>query len=257
MSSFFRFFLPAVLCLSLCACSRTAEMTGRATRLLNGPNGRAFVDLAAAPTVYASSKVYRGDMQVLVHPNINLEARPAALFVPLGLTQDMADAARVSQWVSRQVWQQFLQRGAFSALELADMRPPYRAGTALPLARQLGADMLVGGYITYYLDGGMNGDSKISLQLEVYDVSNGEMLWAVAHAAMLPHADARDFLAVEVRDRMPADPMGTLVAAVASDMAELLHMWTDPEGAADFTARQRGENAGRTLLPSRSAFGRF
>ena len=260
MPSPFRFFLLLALCFFLSACSRTAELAGRAASRINGPDERAFVDLAAVPTVYVSSRIYRGDMQVLVHPNINLDGMPTALFVPLGVTQEMADGARVSRGVSRQIWQQFLRHGTFSVLEMADMRPPYRAETALPLARQLGADMLVGGYITYYLDGGTSGDSKISLQLEVYGVNGGEMLWSVAHAALLPRAATRDFLVAEVRNRVPADPMAALVAAVGSDMAELLHMWTDPEGAADFAAqREAGDagDAGRSASSAGSAFGRF
>lgn len=54
---------------------------------------------------------------------------------------------------------------------------------ALPLARGMGAELLIGGYITYYFDGGTTGDSRISLQLEVYDVKTGMMLWSMAHAA--------------------------------------------------------------------------
>lgn len=193
------------------------------------PAGRRNLDLTTPGTLYSDSTVYRGEMQVMVHPNVNLEQPPTALFVPLGLTQDMHDALPVSQGVSRQVWQQFLSEGTFPTLELANMPPPYRADLALPLAQAKGADMMVGGYITYYLDGGQTGTSKISLHLEVYDVKSGDMLWSIAHAGTLPYKPVRDFLLVEVKNRMPADPMSTLIAAVAGDMATLLHMWTSPK----------------------------
>ena len=188
--------------------------------------GRGAIDLTTPGTLYSDSKIYRGDIQVMVHPNVNLEQPPTALFVPLGLTQAMHDSLPVSEGVSRQVWQQFLSEGTFSTLELADMTPPYRVDLALPLARAKGADMLVGGYITYYLDGGQTGNTKISLQLEVYDVKTGDMLWSIAHA----------------------DPMGAVIAAVAGDMATLLHMWTSPQSFA----------SPRTFSgPAESAFGRF
>ena len=210
--------------------------------------GRGAIDLTTPGTLYSDSKIYRGDIQVMVHPNVNLEQPPTALFVPLGLTQAMHDSLPVSEGVSRQVWQQFLSEGTFSTLELADMTPPYRVDLALPLARAKGADMLVGGYITYYLDGGQTGNTKISLQLEVYDVKTGDMLWSIAHAGLLPYRSARDYVLLQVKSRMPADPMGAVIAAVAGDMATLLHMWTSPQSFA----------SPRTFSgPAESAFGRF
>lgn len=195
----------------------------------NDPAGRSNLDLTTPGTLYSDSKIYLGEIQVMVHPNVNMEQAPTALFVPLGLTQDMHDSRPVSEGVSRQVWQHFLSEGTFPTLELANMPPPYRVDLALPLAQAKGADMLVGGYITYYLDGGQTGHSKISLHLEVYDVKSGDMLWSIAHAGMLPYQPVRDFLLVQVKNRMPADPMSTLIAAVAGDMATLLHMWTSPK----------------------------
>lgn len=243
MSFLFRPWLSLCLALVLGGCSYASQ----AVDTVNGPLGRGNIDLSTPGTLYSNSKIYQGDIQVMVHPNINLEQPPTALFVPLGLTQAMSDSMAVSQGVSRQVWQQFLQRGTFSALELADMAPPYRVDLALPLARQKGADMMVGGYITYYLDGGQTGNTKISLQLEVYDVKTGEMLWSIAHAGLLPHQTTRDFYLVEVKSRMPADPMASVIAAVAGDMAELLTMWTNP---------QAYEKHKRTFRMD-SAFGRF
>lgn len=215
---------------------------------LDGSAGRGSIDLTTPGTLYSNSKIYRDDIQVMVHPNINLEQPPTALFVPLGLTQDMHDSLVVSEGVSRQVWQQFLREGTFSTLELADMAPPYRVDLALPLARAKGADMLVGGYITYYLDGGRTGNTKISLQLEVYDVKTGEMLWSIAQAGLLPYQPARDFLVVQVKSRMPADPMSAVIAAVAGDMATLLHMWTSPQS---FAAPRKFSGS------DEPAFGRF
>ncbi len=246
MPSFLRLLVP--LCLaSLVGCSYVSEKTEQA----NGPEGRAYLDLASQPTFYSQSKIYRADVQVTVHPNVNLPCAPSALFVPLGLTQDMRDQLRVSQGVSRQVWQQLVGSGAFSTLELADMRPPYRVDQALPVARRLGAEFLVGGYITYYFDGASNTDSKLSLQLEVYDVKSGDLIWAMGHAGVLPYEVTRDFLLWQSKTRMPADPMGTLIAAVAGDMGELLHLWADPEYAASLEKKDRASR------PFDTAFGKF
>lgn len=237
MFSVSRFLTP--LCLTVCLAGCSA---------MDDPLGRVDLDLAATPTLYVDSSIYTGEIMVTVHPNINLEERPTALFVPLGLTQKLHDSAPVSHGISRQIWQQFLREETFSTLELADMEPPYRADLAVPLARRMGADMLVGGYITYYYDGGMNGDTRISVQLEVYDARNGDLLWSLAHAAELPYRAKKDFLVLETRSRMPIDPVGAVTARLGSDMARLLHMWTEPA---------RFEEHRRAVRPFDSAFGRF
>lgn len=66
---------------------------------------------------------------------------------------------------------------------------------------------------------------------------------------MMPYQSPRDFIVLEVRQRMPADPMGTLITSVAGDMARLLHMWTAPE---ECPPPLRGNYPGDD-----SAFGRF
>ena len=108
---------------------------------------------------------------------------------------------------------------------------------ALPLARGMGAELLIGGYITYYFDGGTTGDSRISLQLEVYDVKRDD---AVEHGTC-----GHDALSVPARFHRAgsqttdaADPMGTLITSVAGDMARLLHMWTAPEECPPASPRQ-------------------
>ena len=227
---------PLILAAGLCACAPS-------------PNGTARLDLASQPQIFSNENGYYAGITVMVHPNANLTHKPAALFVPLGLTQDLRSADAVSEGVSRLVWQSLLNEETFSTLELADMAPPYRADMALPLARGMGAELLIGGYITYYFDGGTTGDSRISLQLEVYDVKTGMMLWSMAHAGMMPYQSPRDFIVLEVRQRMPADPMGTLITSVAGDMARLLHMWTAPEECPPASPRQSSGDD--------SAFGRF
>lgn len=179
--------------------------------------------------IYTDSKVIRGDIQVMVHPNRNLESPPTALFVPLGITQEMRESNVLSQSISRVVWQSMLEEQTFPVLELANMGPPYRVQMALPIARQMGAQMLVGGYVTYFIDGGTVGDTRVSLQLEVYDVASGDLLWSMAHAGSLPYETKRDYLLFEVKQRMPFDPVGTVVGTLALEMAELLHYWTSPQ----------------------------
>ncbi len=229
----FRWFWLIVLLISGCA------------TVNNVPRDRVDFDIADGATLWLDSQVLRGDIQVVVHPNRNLETPPTALFMPLGLTQDMRQANEVSQGVSRLVWQKLLEEKSFSVLEMADMRPPYRVDMALPLAKAMGAQFLVGGYITYLYDGGSVADSRLSLQLSIYDVATGNLIWSLAHAGVLPYKTTQDFIVMKVKRRMPYDPMTVLTGAVAGDMAELIHYWTDPASMPKSEPKSSGSAFGR------------
>ncbi len=183
-------------------------------------------------TFVTQNRVIRGDQVVMVHPNVNLQAPATALFVPFGLTQNTANASvatQISQGVSRIIWQQFLQREVFSVLELAQMNPPYRVEDAIAYARQKNAQFLVGGYITYYFEGGSTASTQLSVILELYDVSNGNLLWSIAHAGEMPYETSRDYIFFEVETAMPFDPTYEVASAIGDDMARLLRMWTSGE----------------------------
>ncbi len=176
-----------------------------------------------------SNRVVRGDQVVSVHPNQNLEALPTALFLPFGVTQDTTQPEALSQGLSRIMWQQFLNEKVFSVCEYARVSPPYRVEDALSYARQKNAQFLVGGYITYFFDGGQRADTQMSVILEVYDVANGNLLWSIAHAGLMPYETTRDYIVLQVETAMPFDPAYAVASVISNDMAKLLKMWTDPE----------------------------
>ena len=90
-----RALFPLILAAGLCACAPS-------------PNGTARLDLASQPQIFSNENGYYAGITVMVHPNANLTHKPAALFVPLGLTQDLRSADAVSEGVSRLVWQSLL-----------------------------------------------------------------------------------------------------------------------------------------------------
>ena len=97
--------------------------------------------------------------------------RPRALFVPLRAVQQITNAVTFSDLLSRQVWQIWLSLNAFEALEYAPEAGPFERSRALALARQRGAELLVGGYINHYMDGGSGGDSKGQLKRRLSKLS--------------------------------------------------------------------------------------
>ncbi|MEG1610416.1 MAG: hypothetical protein RR317_04460, partial [Bilophila sp.] len=127
-------------------------------------------DLASQPTVRFDNWVRVSPVQVYVHPDIAPATPPKALFVPFRVTQQMENATSLGHNISRMVWQGWLQHKVLGTIEMAQTNQPYRPDIALALGRQRGADLVIGGYITHFIDGGTVGDSVVSIASEAYDV---------------------------------------------------------------------------------------
>ena len=198
------------------------------------PNaGHIDFDISQGLRIYNNAKIYVSDLQVNVAASRTLEKKPKALFLPLGLVQSNLDPNGISYGVSRLLWQQFLAEQTFSTLELSDTSPPYRLEYAIEGAKAQGAEFLVGGYITHFIDGASVGDSKIAVQLEIYDTESGSLLWVISQSGVLPYKTDKDNIFFTVHNRMPIDSMSALVSAIGADLARYLHYWTDPEAMKD------------------------
>ena len=176
--------------------------------------------------------VRRQPPAVYVSPRGRLDHRPRALFVPLRAVQQIRNAVTFSDLLSRQVWQVWLSLNAFEALEYAPAAGPFERARSLALARQRGAELLVGGYINHYMDGGSGGESSLSLSLEVYDVKTGVMLWSLAQGGLMEARQVHDFYLFSIKERNPADPSGLIARSLAWDMGRVVLAWVDPAAAA-------------------------
>ncbi len=227
------FFCFLFICLGLNACSTVKGVSSYAydsSKEIVAPRyGRMDFDISEGFRFYKQAGIYLGEIITRVHPNRNLEERPTALFVPMGLVQDNRDHEAISQGVSRLIWESFLSEGTFATLEYAELGIPYSLENALPYAEQKGAEFLVGGVIQQYYDGGAIGDSRFAMQLQVYHVATGSLIWSINHSGVLPYKNDGDFAVFKVKNRMPVNPMSTLVAAVGDEIATLLHFWTEPK----------------------------
>jgi len=227
----FLFLFFVLTCALLCSCSTikgTARYISDSTdEFVNTRGGRADYDFGQGMRMYKEAGIYTGEVVTRVHPTANLEGKPTALFVPLGLVQNSRDHQAVSLGVSRLVYESFLAEQTFAALEYYDYIVPYRAEDMLPVAREKGADYLIGGVINQYFDGGAAGDSRFAMQLYVYQVESGDLMWSLHHSGVLPYKPDADYSFFKVKNRMPVNPMSTLIAAVSGELAELIHYWTD------------------------------
>ncbi len=185
-------------------------------------------EMATPYHITYDAQVDVSSVRVYVQPNISPNEPLRGLFVPLRVTQDITQPRAVSRNVSQQLWQVWLSQKAFEALEYNDRVIPHNVSDALGLARQLGANVLVGGYITHYLNGGTVGNSSVSIQMEVYEVATGTLLWSMAQGGNMNKEQATDLFLVGVQQRMPGDPASLTARSLAYDMGLKIKDWVDP-----------------------------
>lgn len=185
-------------------------------------------DFATPFQIRTDNFVRRQPPAVYVRPQAPIGHRPRALFVPLRAVQQIGDAVTFSDMLSRQVWDVWLSQGAFATLEYAPQAGPFDRNRALALARQKGAELVVGGVINHYMDGGSGGESSVSLGIEVYDVKTGNLLWSLAQSGLMEKEKKHDFYLFSITERNPADPSGLITRSLAWDMGNLMRKWVDP-----------------------------
>lgn len=194
-----------------------------------GPGGAGVnFDLAGQPTLYLNDWVRRGVPQVSVRPATTPNRPLTALFVPFRVTQQMEKPRVTGLEVSRQIWQTWLSEKVFPVIEFAENATPYRRDLALQMASLRGAQVLVGGYVTHYVNGGTSGDSRISVSMEIWDVQSGQLIWAMGHAGAMEKQFASDFILFSTRARMPSDPMWAIIQTVSRDLAREVGLWINP-----------------------------
>ncbi len=209
------------ICIVCCCTFFTACANSPVSLSTNG-------EMATPYHIYYDAQVAVSPVRVFVHPNVSPSEPLRGLFVPLRVTQDIAQPRTVSRSISRQLWQVWVSQKSFEALEYDERYIPNQVSDALELARQMGANVLVGGYITHYLNGGTVGDSEASIQMEIYEVATGNLLWSLAQGGSLNKEQAADLFLVGVQSRMPADPASLTARSLAYDMGKHIVKWTKP-----------------------------
>ncbi len=167
-------------------------------------------------------------VRVYVQPDASPGEPLKGLFVPLRVTQDIAQPRHISHNLSRQIWQVWLAQKSFGILEYDDRAIPHRVTDALSLARAKGANVLVGGYITHFLDGGSVGNSAVSIQIEMYEVATGTLIWSIAQGGAMEKKQATDLFILGVQQRMPDDAAGLMVRSVGYDLGLKIKNWVQP-----------------------------
>ena len=215
-----KFLIAAVMVSAALGCARSPDDSYSSVSLTG--------DFSAPFQILTDNFVRRQPPAVYVRPDSPLGYRPTALMVPLRTMQQMSNAVTFSDLLSRQIWQIWLSQGLFSALEYAPQAGPFERERALALARAKGAQVVIGGFINHYMDGGSGGESSISLSVEAYDVKTGNMIWQIASAGLMEKEKKHDFYLFNITERNPGDPSGLIARSLAWDMGNVMLKWVNP-----------------------------
>ncbi len=194
----------------------------------NNPTYSTHGEMATPLHLISDAPVTVSPIRVYVQPDANPTEELKGLFVPLRVTQDIAQPQHISHNLSRQIWQVWLAQKAFAILEYDDSTIPFKVSDALAYARAKGANVLVGGYVTHFLDGGTVGNSAVSIQIEMYEVATGTLIWSMGQGGAMEKKQATDLFVIGVQQRMPADAAGLMVRSVGYDMGLKIKHWVQP-----------------------------
>jgi hypothetical protein len=217
---------------------------------MRGMDEQVRIDPTDKNLVYRDQWVRREPPEVHVQPVSAPPEGLRALFIPFRVTQIMDKPIPLGYGMARTVWQTWLTMRLFPNLEFSGDDTPYRRDRAVDLGRRRGADLVIGGFVTYVYAGGTAGDSRVSLQIEAHDVPSGQLVWSMSQSGLIPASRSTDFFLFATKARMPADPLHTIVQVLASDMGREVQNWM--YGVAPRTRMQEFDRDVRgALLPPR------
>jgi hypothetical protein len=182
--------------------------------------------LTRPPTVYVDEWVERPSHPDFYISPANLPLTPrTALFIPFAMRQPMDNRPYLEQELSRAFWRVWLAEQVSPALVFDEGGSWKGPEDAAARARAKGADLAVGGEITYAMFGGTMGETAISVRIQVVDAAGGQPLWSMAHAGSMKPIRSSDYILFTRRSRMPSDPVHLIMTALAKDTAEPVREW--------------------------------
>lgn len=221
-----------------------------------GATGRGFdehmrFDPSGKNTIYRDQGVQRDPPEVQVQPISHEGASLKVLFLPFRVTQPMDNPNIAGYTIARVVWQTWLSMQLFPAMEFSGDDTPYRRDRAVQLGRMRGADMVVGGFVTYLYAGGTAGASQVAIQLEAHDTRSGQMVWSLSQSGIIPAPRTNDYFAFATQTRQPSDPIHAITQAIAGDMGKVIQTWTAGPPGPGTAMQQLDRDAHDALFPPR------
>lgn len=176
--------------------------------------------------VYLDQSVALSRLQTYISPADPYIRPLTAVVLPFRVEQHLAHPRLIGRQMAAVLHQTWAQRRLFPTLVIASDQLYRSQDQALRYARSRGADLVITGRITHFMDGGLRASSSISTQVEIFDVRNGAKIWSMAQAGRIQFKGEQDNIFFRADVRMPENPTTVLMQAIGNSMADPLEEWT-------------------------------
>ncbi|EPR44370.1 OmpA/MotB domain protein [Desulfovibrio sp. X2] len=156
----------------------------------------------------------------------------SVVYLPFRVSQNMEDPRLIGSQVMGVFWETWMEKKLFATQVFLGDTYYYSQAQAAKLGREKGADLVVTGEISHFLDGGSNSDSAVSLRVDVIDSKTGELVWSMAEAGRMERVLKEDYVIIKRTYRLPNSAVESIVRHISEDMAVPVREWSDRYGFA-------------------------
>ena len=192
----------------------------------------AYVDpsITDQTVIYTDAPVRLSRLQLSVRPK-GPHPRPlTAFFAPFIINQETGDADQLSREFGSIFYHAWTEERIFPTFEYGtDVR--FRGlNRVMNQAKSKGADLLVLGQVPYFYLGSTLDDTALTIQISIYQVETGTLLWTMSQSGRLESVKPDDYIYVRHESRLPEAPVNVIIRAIAKDMAIPVKSWLpDPD----------------------------
>ncbi len=207
MNRTLRLFSLAILCLGLYAC--------------------ASIDARLPPDAvyYNDAPVRLSNLNIYVRPTSDHPHEVSAVFFPFRVTQSTDKPESLGPQLARLFWHNWSGNQVFSGMffdETLYYRNPQQAAA---VARQMGAQLAVVGYVPFFFMGGTAGHTSLTLQIKILDAASGETLVSMEQSGRVEVELDKDYVVLKQKTRTTESPLGSIVAGIAQEMSVPVREW--------------------------------
>ena len=180
--------------------------------------------------LYSDASVDLSELLVSIKPKGKQKMPLKALVYPFWITQDIKDNTDLGLQFAQIFHSVWLSHELFP-VQVLDSSLVYRSPQkAVAEGRKRGADVVVVGLVPYIYAGHTLDDSAVTVQINIYETGQGNLIWSMAQSARMEYKIPEDWIVVDTVTRMPDSPLRAALAAIAEDMAVPLDSWLpDPD----------------------------
>jgi OOP family OmpA-OmpF porin len=175
--------------------------------------------------LFLDQRVQRSHASFPVVPRTLPEDPPSALMFSMELAQNMTRADQVGRNLGRVFHQTWLGMEVFPRLVYDRERSWPGRERALQTAREEGVDLIIRPRTTYFFTSGSQGATSLAVEVDVYAVDTGKLIWSVDHAGRMEKPPDHDYIVFKRKTRLPASPANAVMTVLARDMARPVKTW--------------------------------